>query len=57
MSFLKVVSMDGSRLVVVVTYSEMECPREVLQKGAFGPYYACMASSSGLLNAHFDELG
>ena len=47
MTFLRGVSMKGSDLVEIVPYSEMDCPREVFQKGAFGLNFVPIVSIYG----------
>ena len=47
----------GSSSVVVVSYLAMNCPREVLQKGKFGPHSASIVSLGGWLNVDLDASG
>ena len=47
MTFLRGVSTKGSDSVVIVPYSEMDFPREVFQKGAFGLNFVPIVSFDG----------
>ena len=49
--------MPSSDLVVAIPYPAIVCPMDVLQKGAFGPYYTPIVSSRGLFPIQLDEPG